>query len=56
MQPPTRRAILFTGSSSIRLWNDLKRCFPAHDIINRGFGGSQLEDVIAMADQVIFPY
>jgi lysophospholipase L1-like esterase len=56
VQPPARRAILFTGSSSIRLWKDLKKYFPTHDIINRGFGGSHLEDVIALADQLILLY
>ncbi|MES2734494.1 MAG: SGNH/GDSL hydrolase family protein [Bacteroidota bacterium] len=56
LQAPTKGGIVFTGSSSIRLWQHLKEQFPDHHIINRGFGGSQLEDVIALADQIIYPY
>src|SRR5262245_4109330 len=37
--PPPADAILFIGSSSIRLW-DLKDSFPDLPAINRGFGGS----------------
>lgn len=56
LHPPLKGGIVFTGSSSIRLWENLGEVFPDRKIINRGFGGSQLEDVIAMADQVIFAY
>jgi len=54
--PPPRRAIVFTGSSSIRLWNNLKETFPNKVILQRGFGGSQLSDVIHFADRVIVKY
>jgi lysophospholipase L1-like esterase len=47
--------ILLVGSSSIRLW-DTATAFPDKPIINRGFGGSELSDVIAWYDQVILPY
>ena len=30
--------------------------FPGYKIINRGFGGSTLPDIIRYADQIIFPY
>jgi lysophospholipase L1-like esterase len=53
---PPANAILFTGSSSIRLWKNIDSSFPGYTIINRGFGGSTLPDVIRYADQVIFPY
>jgi hypothetical protein len=36
--------IVFTGSSSIRLWTTLAGDFPAHRVLNRGFGGSELRD------------
>lgn len=54
--PPPRNPIVFTGSSSIRLWDNLTDYFPKHTILQRGFGGSQLSDVIRYADRVIVPY
>ncbi len=55
-QQPPRNAILFIGSSSFAKWTDMQDYFPEHDIINRGFGGSSLPDVIRYADDIIFPY
>ena len=54
-QPP-RGAILFVGSSSFRLWEGLDTAFPGHQVINRGFGGSTLPDLIYYAEDIIFPY
>ncbi|WP_234735946.1 GDSL-type esterase/lipase family protein [Tellurirhabdus bombi] len=53
---PPKNAILFTGSSSIRLWPEMERYFPGKVILQRGFGGSQLSDVIRYADRVIIKY
>ena len=53
---PPKNAILFTGSSSFQKWHDVQDYFPAEIIINRGFGGSQLTDVIRYASKVIIPY
>jgi lysophospholipase L1-like esterase len=50
--PPPKNAVLFAGSSSIRLW-DLKKSFPDLDVINRGFGGSQIADSTHFASRVI---
>ena len=52
--PPTN-AILFIGSSTIRLWTTLAQDFPEHRVINRGFGGSQVVDSTHFAPRVIFP-
>lgn len=30
--------------------------FPSHRILNRGFGGSTLPDLIRYADDIVFPY
>lgn len=54
--PPPQNAILFVGSSSFRLWENLPSYFPGHKVINRGFGGSGLNDVIRYADDIIIPY
>lgn len=53
---PPKKAILFVGSSSIRMWKTLNEDFPNHIVINRGFGGAGLPHVIAYADEIIFPY
>ena len=53
---PPKNSILFTGSSSFTNWKDVQDYFPRHTIINRGFGGSSLPDVIRYADDIIFPY
>jgi lysophospholipase L1-like esterase len=53
---PAIHSILFVGSSSFTKWTDVQDYFPAYPIINRGFGGSTLPDVIRYADDIIFPY
>ena len=53
---PPKDAILLVGSSSFRKWQDVQSYFPNHIIINRGFGGSVLPDVIRYADDIIIPY
>jgi lysophospholipase L1-like esterase len=47
--------VLFLGSSSIRLWRT-HDSFPVLPVINRGFGGSHISDVIYFADRVLLPY
>lgn len=53
---PPANAILFIGSSSFTKWTDIQTYFPAYPIINRGFGGSSLPDVIRYEKDIIFPY
>lgn len=53
---PMQEGILFTGSSSIRLWKNPERDFNNPTILNRGFGGSQIIDLIENFDQVIVKY
>ncbi|HEY0297964.1 MAG TPA: GDSL-type esterase/lipase family protein [Arachidicoccus sp.] len=54
--PSPKHAILFVGSSSFRKWTDVQDYFPGYKIINRGFGGSQMMNVIFYADKIIYPY
>jgi lysophospholipase L1-like esterase len=54
--PADKGGILFTGSSSIRMWKTLKEDFPHHRVINRGFGGSQIADSTEFADRFIIPH
>jgi hypothetical protein len=52
----TRHLILFTGSSSIRLWKDVRTRFEGYNVWNTGFGGSQMSDMFYYADDLIIPY
>ena len=54
--PPPKGAILFAGSSSIVKWTTLKTDFPGKFILNRGFGGSELSDLLHYADRIVIPY
>ena len=56
VDPPPADAILFVGSSSFTKWTDVQEYFPNYKIINRGFGGSTLLDMIRYADDIIMPY
>ncbi len=53
---PSPKSVLFTGSSSVRLWRSLKTDFPELSCINRGFGGSCTADVIYYFNRIIKPY
>ncbi len=55
-QTPPEKAVLFVGSSSIRLWTNLRESFPKLKFINRGFGGSRIEDANYYFDRIIAPY
>ena len=56
IQRPPANAILFVGSSSFRKWTNVQEYFPGYTIINRGFGGSTLDDVMRYAKDIIYPY
>lgn len=54
---PPKNAILFVGSSSFTKWTDVQDYFPGgYPIINRGFGGSSLPDLIRYVNDIIIPY
>lgn len=46
-------AILFTGSSTIRFWESLAADFAPHPVLNRGFGGAVVSQVVHFADQIV---
>ena len=54
--PPPANAILFIGSSSVRMWKSLAQDFPEHKVVNRGFGGSQIADSVQFADRIVVPH
>jgi lysophospholipase L1-like esterase len=53
---PAAGSILFVGSSSFRFWKDVQEYFPGRRILNRGFGGSTLLDLIRYTDDIVIPY
>ena len=50
---PVDDLTLFTGSSSIRMWKSLTTDFPDRKVLNRGFGGSHISDVLHYFDVVV---
>lgn len=52
----SRATIIFTGSSSIRLWEDLQQRFPQHQVLNTGFGGSQASDLLLHLEKLVLRY
>jgi len=54
--PPPKNAVLFIGSSSIRMWKTLAKDFPDYQVINRGFGGSQIADSVYFFDRIVTKY
>ena len=47
------QVVIFTGSSSIRMWTDIQSYFPEHKIINNGFGSSQMSDLLFFYNELI---
>jgi lysophospholipase L1-like esterase len=54
--PSVGETIVFTGSSSIRLWRDIPELFPGYSIVNTGFGGSQTSDLIAYSEELVLRF
>ena len=53
---PPEGAVLFMGSSTVTLWKTLARDFSEIPVINRGFGGSLIQDSTQYADRIAVPY
>lgn len=53
---PPEHSVLFTGSSSIRVWPDLPGDFNDYPAMNRGFGGSHMSDLVYYFDRVVAAY
>ena len=53
---PPAGAWLFTGSSTIRKWDNLKTDFKGITIIHRGFGGSTMNDLNYYMNKIVTPY
>ena len=48
--------IVFVGSSSMRMWRTLQKDLAPLQLINRGFGGSTMRDVLQYMDRIVIKY
>jgi lysophospholipase L1-like esterase len=56
INPPPQHAVLFVGSSSIVVWPNLRADFPNTQVVQRGFGGSNLGQIVHYAPRIVLPY
>ena len=56
LQSDPDHAILFTGSSSIRLWSSLEEDMTPFPVIQRGYGGAHLTDFAVYCKRIIYPH
>jgi lysophospholipase L1-like esterase len=54
--PYPKDAILFVGSSSIRIWKTLVTDMSPIPVINRGFGGATLIELSYYSERIIYKY
>lgn len=54
--PYPKDAILFVGSSSIRMWKTLAQDMHPLSVINRGFGGATMIELSYYAERIIYKY
>lgn len=50
------QGVVFVGSSSIRLWRTLEEDMSPIPVIQHGFGGSKLNDIVHYADRLVSVY
>jgi lysophospholipase L1-like esterase len=55
-RPAPKGAVVFAGSSTIRLWGGLARDMAPLPTVQRGFGGAKVNDVIHYMDRLITPH
>lgn len=53
---PPGEGIVFIGSSSIRLWSTLAEDMSPLPVIQHGFGGAKLNDVVVYAERLVNAY
>jgi len=55
-KPPPQGAVVFAGSSSIRMWPDIEEAFAPTPVVARGIGGSHVSDQVHWADRLVLRY
>ena len=53
---PPEGCIIFIGSSSFTIWKNLEKDMAPLPAFNRGFGGSQANQAVLYADQLVIAY
>ncbi len=56
MFAPPQHPIVFTGSSSIRKWDDVEYTFAEYTALNRGIGGAVTNDIIRYLNDIVLKY
>ncbi|MFD2146608.1 GDSL-type esterase/lipase family protein [Mucilaginibacter antarcticus] len=56
MFAPPQHPIIFTGSSSIRRWDDAQWIFANYPVLNRGIGGAVTNDVLFYLNDIVLKY
>lgn len=56
VNPPAPGSIVFVSSSSFTFWSTMEQDLAPLPVINRGFGGAMIDDVIRCIDRIIVPY
>ena len=56
MQKKSPQSILFVGSSSIRLWDDIEEDMSPYPVIRRGYGGASYVDVAYYIKELVYPH
>ncbi len=54
--PPPKGAILFVGSSTFTKWRSVGEDLKPLPVINRGFGGSSMPELLKVVDRIVIPY
>lgn len=53
---PAPSGIVFVGGSSFTFWSTMEQDMAPLPVINRGFGGARIDDVIQYMNRIIIPY
>ena len=51
--PHEKTRIVFAGSSTFRLWDNMDESFPDYEVVNAGIGGSCFDDLLRYKEQLI---
>ena len=51
--PHSQTRIVFAGSSTFRLWDNIAESFPEYEVVNAGIGGSCFDDLYRYREQLI---
>jgi hypothetical protein len=54
--PPPKNAVVFAGDSTFTRWKSIHGDLPEFTLINRGFGGSQMSDLLYYTDRIVLAY